>query len=160
DMMAEALKTEGIDLVHIIGAGAGHQYTPEARVEINQRIDQIARVGREPLPSVVRFTTWTLRYNRCSWVQIDGLEKHWERARVEAELSSSHGGTPGISTRNVDALTLAIPSGLCPLAFFERPGERFAIELDDSIVEVPRPMSDRSWTVHLRKVEGRWQVVQ
>ena len=39
DMMAKALKAEGIELAHIIGAKAGHQYTPEAKAEINRRID-------------------------------------------------------------------------------------------------------------------------
>ena len=46
DMMAKALKEEGIEMVHIIGARAGHQYTPDAKVEINRRIDQI--VDRRP----------------------------------------------------------------------------------------------------------------
>ena len=83
DMMAKALKEEGIEMVHIIGAKAGHQYTAEAKAEINRRIDQIASAGRELVPDVVHFTTWTLRYNRSFWVQIDGLEQHWERARVD-----------------------------------------------------------------------------
>ena len=62
----------------MIGAKAGHRYTPEAKDEINRRIDSIANVGRDPVPVKVRFTTWTLRYNRSFWVQVDGLEKHWE----------------------------------------------------------------------------------
>ena len=50
DMMAKALEDEGIELVHIIGAKAGHQYTPEAKAEINRRIDSIADAGRDPVP--------------------------------------------------------------------------------------------------------------
>ena len=41
DMMAKALAKEGIELVHVIGAKAGHKYTPEAKDEINRRIDSI-----------------------------------------------------------------------------------------------------------------------
>jgi pimeloyl-ACP methyl ester carboxylesterase len=154
DVMEDALKYEGIDLVHIIGAGAGHQYTPEAKVEINRRIDAIARVGRNPLPAEVRFTTWTLRYNRCSWVQIDGLEKHWERARVEAEFPHD------IWTRNVSALTLDVPPGLFPPDLTREEGGRPAIHIGEDHVEGPPLQSDRSWTVHLRKVDGKWQAVK
>ena len=53
DMMAKALKEEGIELVHIIGAKAGHHYTPEAKAEINRRIDAIADAGRDPVPQKV-----------------------------------------------------------------------------------------------------------
>ena len=86
DMMAQALKAEGIELVHISGVGAGHNYTPEAKAEINRRIDAIAESGRDRIPRKVCFTTWTLRYNRSHWVQIDELEHHWDRARIDAEL--------------------------------------------------------------------------
>ena len=41
--MEQALAAEGIDLVHIIGAKAGHEYTAAAKVEINRRIDSSGR---------------------------------------------------------------------------------------------------------------------
>ena len=52
--------------------------------EIDRRIDPIVQRSRDPLPMKIRFTTWTLRYNQCQWLTVDGLEKHWERARVDA----------------------------------------------------------------------------
>src|SRR5262249_3748223 len=79
DMMAKALGEEGIELAHVIGANARHQYTPEAKAEITRRIDSIVGPGRASVPAEVHFTTWTLRYNRSFWVQVDGLEQHWER---------------------------------------------------------------------------------
>ena len=116
DMMAKALEEEGIELVHVIGAKAGHQYTPEAKAEINRRIDSIVDVGRDPVPVKVHFTTWTLRYNRSFWVQVDGLEQHWERARVDADLFGRRADSgPRSSTKNVSALTLTMPPGHCPL---------------------------------------------
>ena len=114
DMMARALAKEGIELVHVIGAKAGHRYTPEAKDEINRRIDSIVNVGRDPVPVKVRFTTWTLRYNRSFWVQVDGLEKHWERARVDADLFGRDGLGPEVITKNVSALTLTMPPGHYP----------------------------------------------
>jgi pimeloyl-ACP methyl ester carboxylesterase len=152
-VMAQALKNEGMDLVHIIGSNAGHQYTPEAKAEINRRIDAIAEAGRDPVPAKVWFTTWTLRYNRCFWVQIDGLQKHWERARVEAELSGNENGGPQIKTENVSALTLAFPPGLCPPEIHKR----MIIRIDQDAVDAPPPCSDRSWRAHFQKVNGKWE---
>ena len=37
----------------------------------------------------IKFTTWTLKYNRCAWVTIDALEAHYRRATVEAEATGS-----------------------------------------------------------------------
>ena len=153
DFMARALAAEGIEMTHVIGAGAGHKYTPEAKDEINRRLDSIVRKGRDPLPDEVSFTTYTLRYNQSSWVRIDGLARHWERARVEAKLNGPAGG-PAIGTVNVTALTLTIPPGLCPFDPRVQPKVRIG---DDEIL-APRPGSDRSWTASFREVDGRWRL--
>ncbi len=88
DVMATALAAEGMTLVHVIGAGAGHNYTAQAKAEINRRIDSILAQGRDPLPRKLLFTTWTLRYHQVRWLTVDSLEKHWEQARVEAERTA------------------------------------------------------------------------
>jgi hypothetical protein len=73
----------------------------------------------------VRFTTWTLRYNNMAWVTVDGLDQHWTRARVDAEILSSD--VIQATTTNVSALTFSInPTGaplLLPLPKGEGPGE-------------------------------------
>ncbi len=155
DMMAKALKAEGIELAHIVGKDARHHYTPEARAEINRRIDSIVEAGHDPVPRTVRFTTWTLRYNRASWVQVDGLEHHWERAKIEADLLGGAREGPEVRTSNVSAFTLSIPPGRFPLDIRERP----RIAIDGQAVEADRPLSDRSWTAHFRKVDARWTSV-
>src|SRR5262245_34778277 len=112
DIMAKSLRAEGIDLVHIIGPKTGHSYHAQAKQEINRRIDAIAARGRAVMPARVRFTTWTLRYDQMHWVQLDSLERHWERARVDAEIL---GGRVVAQTENVAALSFVMPPGLCPL---------------------------------------------
>lgn len=154
DLMDRALADEGIDMVHVIGAGAGHHYTRDAKIEINRRIDSIVDAGRDPVPARVVFTTYTLRYNRSFWVQVDGLAKHWERARVEADLLGNQGAGPKIVTSNVTGLTLEIPAGLCPLDVRKHP----KIEIDGQQLESPKPLSDRSWTARFQKVGGNWRV--
>jgi hypothetical protein len=150
DVMARALKEEGLELVHLIGPQTAHKYHPQSRDEINRRIDALAARGRNPAPWKVRFTTWTLRYNEAHWLRVDGLEKHWERARVDAELA--HDPAVKVATKNVSALTLAFPPGLCPLD----PSRKPAVELDGQKVEAPGVLSDRSWTAHFRKAGGAW----
>jgi hypothetical protein len=148
--MARALAAEGMSLVHIIGPQTPHRYHPQAKEEINRRIDAIVARGRNPVPRRVRFTTWTLRYNDMLWVTVDGLDKHWERARVDAEIVDDH--TIKASTRNVAALTLATPAGWCPLDNTRRP----KVVLDGQELEAALVLSDRSWATHFRKTGERW----
>ncbi len=151
DKMAEALAAEGISLVHVIGPKARHFYEPKARAEINRRIDSLAATGRNPVPSTIHFTTWTLRYNRMLWLTVDALEHHWERARVDAVLDPAINGVRATTT-NVVALTFSMEPGLCPLDN-ARPAE---VVLDGQRLAAPRALSDRSWTAHFRKTEGSW----
>lgn len=172
DIMAKALEKEGIRLVHIIGPKTAHRYQPAAKEEINRRIDLLAERGRDRTPSSIRFTTWTLRYNRMAWLQIDGLQHHWAKATVTANRLGTQG--PIIKTQNVDALTLTFGPGDFPLPdptpIFERPevprttpspivGKIF-VNIGEQVVEGPPVMSDRSWTVHLRKEGDSWKVVE
>jgi len=154
DVMARALAAEGIELVHIIGPKTGHSYHPDSRKEINRRIDSIVALGRNPAPRQVRFTTWTLRYNQMNWLRVDGLEQHWERARVDALLDDEDNEVE-VTTKNVSALTLDFAPGLCPLDN-TRP---LAVEIDGRKLIAPRILSDRSWTAHFRKHGKRWETV-
>ena len=151
DRMAQALAEEGMEMTHIIGPKTAHAYHPDARKEINRRIDAIVARGRNPVPDKVRFTTWTLRYNQMHWVAVDALEQHWERARVEAELDHVSSAVK-VTTRNVAALTLSFPPGLCPLDNTRPP----RVEIDGRKVEAVRILSDRSWTAHFRKSGSKW----
>jgi hypothetical protein len=153
-MMAKALAAEGMSLEHIIGPRTAHAYHPRAKDEINRRIDQIAAIGRDPTPRQIRFTTWTLRYNRVNWLQIDGLEQHWERARVDAALRGPD--SVDLKTHNVSALSLDMQAGHCPLDGTLRP----KVHIDGQEIETPPPLSDRSWSIHFRKDGQSWAVVQ
>jgi hypothetical protein len=153
DMMAGALAKEGMELVHIIGPNTAHRYHADSKKEINRRIDAIVARGRNPVPSRVRFTTWTLRYNRMNWIVVDGLEGHWTRARAEAELDLPHNSVR-VATTNITALTLLFESGLCPLDNTQ-PAH---VILDGQKLSGPRVSSDRSWAASFRKSGGRWEV--
>lgn len=153
-VMARELKAEGIELTHIIGPQTEHKYHPDSIKEISRRIDSIVAAGRNPLPRRVKFTTWTLRYNRMNWVVVDALEQHWERARVEAEIRNNQ--PINITTQNVAALSLEMPAGLCPLDNSRRP----TVVIDKQEVAAAPVMSDRSWTSRFRKTNGKWSLVE
>lgn len=83
DIMVKYAKAAGVEFPHVIGKGAGHNYTPEAKKEVNEKIDAIVAKGLPRDRKEIKFTTYTLRYNQCGPVTITGLEKHWEPAKVE-----------------------------------------------------------------------------
>jgi hypothetical protein len=153
DAMAAALKANGMELVHLIGPGTEHKYEPETKKELAKRVDELVARGRNPVPRRIQFTTWSLRYNEMSWLALEGLEKHWDRARIEAEILNPH--EVKIRAENVTGLTLAMPAGCCPLDVTLRPG----IQVNGQMLEAPRVQMDGSWKVRLMERSGRWSVV-
>ncbi len=107
DVMAAALDAEGITLRHVIGPGTKHQYHPEAKKTVEGLMASIVEAGRARYLPELRFTTYTLRYNQCGWVTVDGLWEHWKAARIE-------GNFPNITTDNVERMTLEVPAGHSP----------------------------------------------
>ncbi len=152
DIMATALEAEGMKLTHVIGPDTAHAYHPAAKEEINRRIDSIVARGRKAVPRGVRFTTFTLRYPECLWIRLEGLEKHWERARVDAEIVDEH--LVRVATKNVSAFRIAMPSGGCPLDNTRRP----TVQIDGYELEAPAVETDRGWVAEFHKEADGWQV--
>jgi dienelactone hydrolase len=154
DVMARALKAEGIELTHIIGPKTGHSYHPDARKEIDRRIDAVAARGRDAVPQQVKFQTYTLRYNRSFWVTIEGMERHWEKARVEAEIVGRSGVQ--VITSGVTDLSLSFAPGAAPFDV----SKPVKLTIDGTFVEAPPPRSDRSWNVKLSRSAPGWKVFE
>jgi hypothetical protein len=164
DIMAEAMKQEGLELVHVIGPKTKHQYHPQARVEVDQRITQLADHGREVLPEAIRFTTYTLRYNHCAWITVDAIDRHWERARIEAH--SDEGGGLIFATDNVKAFSVHVPAGYAPIRASVQ--KEIPLQFVPSKIEsnsrdpqmLPLPVltrSDRSWSFAVHREGKRWK---
>jgi len=126
DEMEKALRAEQIDMLHVIGwqkalgitPDKAHKIMPEALIEVERRLADIAAAGRERSPAVVHFTTWTLIYNRMHWVVVDALEEQWARCRVHADASDNK--TVIIKSQGCTALTLDMPAGTCKLSLSAR----------------------------------------
>ncbi len=151
DMMARAFETEGMRLTHIIGPNTAHKYHPDSKIAISERIDAITARGRDPMPLHVRLTTWTLRYNRMRWLTADALDKHWERASIDAQVIGDH--SIKVTTSNVAAFSIDMGPGSCPLDA----AAKAAVIVNGVSIETPGPMSDRSWTAHFIRVGNRWR---
>lgn len=157
DIMAEAMLRQGLLMTHIIGPKTGHSYHPDAKVEINRRIDSIVAKGRDPFPKKVKLVTYTLRYNSVRWLTIDSLDEHWLDSRVTAEVFERNLNRDAVvHTKNVNAFTLAIPPGHCP--FENRPKRLVNVVIDGVDVAGAEVESDRSWTSHFKKVNGQWSL--
>ena len=152
DIMAVALKHEGIELTHLIGPDTAHSYHPVTKLEVDRRIDSIMALGRERMPRTIRFVTYSLRYNRMHWVTIDAMKEHWSQARVNAAIVAD--SFVSVTTNNVEQLTLSIPSGYAPLAV----DANVEIKIDEQSVEGPRPGSDLSWQVTLHREGATWKL--
>ncbi|MCA9178661.1 MAG: prolyl oligopeptidase family serine peptidase [Planctomycetales bacterium] len=151
DVMEAALAEQGVKLIHVIGPKTGHSYHPDSREIVDRKMSQLAALGRRRIPRDLHFVTYTLRYNRCGWLTIDGLDEHWEQARVDGKLL---GAGIQLSTKNVAAMTLSLPTGTAP---FDG-AKPVKLTVDGEQLDGGPVSSDRSWQVSLVKREGRWQL--
>ena len=123
DIMAVAMKKVGLDLVHIIGPGTKHAYEPKAKIEVERLVDEAVAKGRDPMPKTIHFTTYTLHYYRMFWIIVDGMEEHWNRAHVDAEMDLAN-KTIHITTENIYRVSLAFDESPLPK------GETFKVIID------------------------------
>jgi Prolyl oligopeptidase family len=152
DIMEEYAAKEGLRLTHIIGPDTEHKFEPAAKEEVARRIDALAARGRNPVPRQIKFTTFTLRYNRMFWLVLDGLEKHWERARVDADLVETEGEFR-VKTSGVTALTLQFEPGQYPLDTTRRA----RLVIDGQRLELPAAQTDRSLSASFIREGRRWK---
>jgi pimeloyl-ACP methyl ester carboxylesterase len=85
--------------------GLGHQFPTEWQKKMAEARSEYVEKGRPEYPKRVRFVTYTLKYPSCHWVQIGELERHYQRASVDAERSED--GFK-VKTSNVRVLQLRL----------------------------------------------------
>jgi len=86
-IMGEAFAKEGIPFTNLISHGTGHVIDPTTHTEQMRRIGEHVAKGLNHDPKQLRFVTWTLKYNRCHWLEILSLGKHYERAEFRANVT-------------------------------------------------------------------------
>jgi hypothetical protein len=103
----------------------------------------------------VQFTTWTLRYNRAFWVTVEGLEKHWERADIDADVTVADSMI--VRTKNVSAFSLDIPANGGLITDY-----KLYLQIDQQAPEgySAQTGKDGSLRVHFQKTDGHWREVK
>lgn len=142
DLMERALTQEQLSLTHIIGPQTKHAIHPASGIEIERRLATLAERGRERVPRKLQLATHTLRYNRMHWLTLNGLEKHWEQARVEAEIVNER--TIRVQTKNVTGFSILFPAGWCPFDL----REPIEVEVNGQKLAGSKPQTDRSLSFH------------
>jgi hypothetical protein len=137
--------------VHIIGPQTRHAIHPQSKVEIEERMKSLARIGREWQSHELEFSTFTLRYNRLQWLTIDGLDEHWTRADVSASVLA---GEVMLGTTNVSDLTLSFAAGESP----HDVQSPVVLTIGEQELQAPPPKSDKSWSVSAHRVRDEWRI--
>jgi len=100
---------------------------------------------RSEYPEQVRFATYTLKYPGCQWLEILGMERHYQKAFVDAQRVE---GGFTIKTGNVRVLRLNLPDGI---------STEQSLAIDGQKV-VTRPIVNQAGTyqIFLQKRAGGW----
>ncbi|WP_232101261.1 prolyl oligopeptidase family serine peptidase [Gimesia panareensis] len=85
-LMGKAMQQEGLTMVNLISPGTGHVIDPVTHAEQMRRIGLYVDKGLDRRPQQLRFVTWTLKYNRCHWLEVLGLQQHYAKAVIAAHL--------------------------------------------------------------------------
>lgn len=85
-LMEQAMQQEGLTMVNLISPGTGHVIDPVTHAEQMRRIGLYVNKGLDRQPQQLRFVTWTLKYNRCHWLEVLGLQQHYAKAVIAAHL--------------------------------------------------------------------------
>jgi len=89
-------------MMFLIAPKTGHDMHPESRKTLNAWLYERLKLGRQT-PDHIRFVTWTTRYNRDYWITVDGLDRHYEKAEVDATRSADRTKYE-ITTKNISRL--------------------------------------------------------
>jgi hypothetical protein len=154
DIMEASLKKDGIDLLHLIGPKTKHAIHRDSAKEIKRRMDALAIAGRQRNPRSIRFSTYTLKYNRMHWLTVNGLKQHWEKSQVAAKVYDRN--RINLHTANVTDITLSFPTGQS-LLDMRLPVQ---IVIDGTALQTHRPKSDLSFQVRLYRDKQIWRIGQ
>jgi hypothetical protein len=107
-IMGEAMRREGLEMTNLIAPNTAHAIHPETQKEQLRRIAEHAAKGRDSVPRRIRFVTWSLKYARCHWLEVQGLGEHYARAEIEARILE--GGTVEVAEpKNVTRFAVRLP---------------------------------------------------
>ncbi len=144
------LKAAGIPMTLLVAPGVGHAFPPAWQKKAQAEYEALVSAGRTEYPHKLRFETYTLKYPGVHWVEILGLQRHYRRAVVKAQMDQEF----TLTTTNVRALQLTLPPGSSQQAV--------SVTIDGQKLEATPYLSAPdavALRVYLEQAEGRWSVV-
>jgi hypothetical protein len=94
--------TNDLRVLFLIGPKTGHAWHAESKAESEAFIAQALK-SADKTPSHLRFVTYTTRFNRSYWLDVDGLEETYRRGEVDAKRSED-GRRFAVTTKNIDGI--------------------------------------------------------
>ncbi len=111
DNIEARLKELGLAMTHLIAPGLKHNFPAEWQKKAETYFTKYASQGKPEYLPEIRFVTYTLKYATCNWVEILGLDRHYQESVVEAK-HLDNGFV--VKTKNVRALHLTLAEGPTP----------------------------------------------
>lgn len=104
--MVDAAKSLGVEIKLLVGPGMGHKFHPDSLKEFMEFHKQQSLQGslRNQARRQIRFTTRTLKYNKCDWLTVEEVEAVYKPSTVEAKINER--GNAEISATNVAAFSV------------------------------------------------------
>lgn len=145
-IMGRAMEKEGLKMVNLISPGTGHVVEPKTHAEQMRRIGEYAAKGLDHAPKHIRFVTWTLKYSRCHWLQILGLDEHYTRAEIEAQI------------RDDGAVEIKEPKNVSRFAILPPVLHRGKLRVGDTEIALP-PRDQSTYPPVIGRRSGKWAYV-
>ncbi len=146
-LMGAAMEREGLTMVNLISPGTGHVIDPATHAEQMRRIAEYSTKGLNHQPRDLRFVTWTLKYSRCHWLQVLGLEKHYSRAEIVARLRDQVVEID--ESRNITRFAVLTS---------QLPGELKNVRVGSTMFALPANLSDKSNGVVFERSGNQWRI--
>ena len=134
-------------MTHLIAPATKHSFPADYFRKADALLAIHAAKGRDPYPADVRFTTWTLKYPRCEWLEILRLDRHYSEAKIRANYSDKGFD---IDTANTRMLRLTMPKNV---------GAKVHIKIDDVALDAVPQTSGPNQVVTLEKKDKTWSAL-
>jgi predicted esterase len=146
----ERLRPLHISMKVLVAPGLAHKFPPEWQQKAEAAYAPYANDGiaRTLSPKEVRFITYTLKYPSCFWVEILGLDRHYQQTLVDARRDDD-GLT--VTTQNVRTLRLSLPGATSQPV-------KLAIDRQE-LTAPPHTISGGPSMLYLERRDNRWQPV-
>ncbi len=148
-------------MTHLVNPGVGHTFTPDYFKKANELWSKHAAKPRNEFPKKLSFVTYSTKNPMCDWITIFAMEKQYEKATVDGELTETG---CRLKTKNVSWLNVRLDD--IQFADIEIDGQKLkGVEGENNhrrLVNADVEPSKWKWkwdfSCLLAMEDGRWQV--